>query len=139
MKNKSALYGVLIFICLFGFILTSHSANYGQNIIAVSPKAASDLITQHKGDSEFVILDIRTPGEFQSGHLPNAILIDFYANTFADEINRLDRQKTYLLHCRSGNRSTRSLSLFEKLKFQKIYHLSSGINGWKAEGLPLSK
>ncbi len=139
MKNKSALYGVLIFICLFGFILTSYSANYGQNIIAVSPKAASDLIAQHSGDSEFVILDIRTPGEFQSGHLPESVLIDFYSKTFAEKISRLDKNKTYLIYCRSGNRSTRSLGLFQNLKFQKVYHMASGIIGWNAEGLPLSK
>jgi len=62
-------------------------------------------------------------------------MIDFYSRAFAEEINHLDKGKTYLIYCRSGNRSTRSLELFQKLKFQKIYHLSSGINGWKSEGL----
>jgi rhodanese-related sulfurtransferase len=64
-------------------------------------------------------------------------MIDFYSKTFSEEINRLDKGKAYLIYCRSGNRSTRSLELFQKLKFQKIYHLSSGINGWKSEGLPV--
>ncbi len=92
MKSKPATYGILVFVSLFGFILLSYSSQVDHVIEAVSAKQASDLIEKHKGDSEFVILDIRTPGEFQSGHLPNAILIDFYVNTFADEINRLDRQ-----------------------------------------------
>jgi rhodanese-related sulfurtransferase len=105
----------------------------------VSPKEAFALIETHKEDSNFVILDIRTPGEYQSGHLKNSIMIDFYSKTFAEEVNRLDKGKTYLIHCRSGNRSTRSMGLFKKLKFQKIYHLSSGINGWNSEGLPLVK
>jgi len=95
------------------------------------------LIEKHNGDSDFVILDVRTPGEYQSGHIKDSIMIDFYSNSFMDEIGRLDKEKSYLVYCRSGNRSARSMSLFKKLEFQKIYHLSSGINGWNSEGLPL--
>jgi len=137
MKKKLATYALLIFIILLGFVLHSLSAETGNSIIAVSAKEAADLIDKHNGDTDFVILDIRTPGEYQNGHIENSIMIDFYSKTFAEEVNRLDKGKTYLLHCRSGNRSTRSMELFKKLKFQKIYHLSPGINGWKSEGLPV--
>jgi len=108
-------------------------------ILAVSAKEASDLIDKHSGDNEFAILDIRTPGEFQSGHLAKSIPIDFYSQTFADQLNRLDKTKTYLVYCRTGNRSTKSLELFKKLKFQKIYHFASGIGAWKSEGFAVVK
>ena len=139
MQKKLTGYIILLFILLFGFILPSCSAQQEQNITALSPKEASNLIEKHKGDSDFVILDIRTPGEYQSGHLQNAVIIDFYSKSFADEIGRLDKEKSYLVYCRSGNRSARSMDLFKKLQFQKIYHLSSGINSWNSEGLPLVK
>ena len=137
MQKKLTGYTVLLFILLFGFMLPSCGAQQDRNITALAPTEASNLIEKHKGDSEFVILDIRTPGEYQSGHLQNAIMIDFYAQSFADEIGRLDRDKSYLVYCRSGNRSARSMDLFKKLQFQKIYHLTSGIREWISKGLPL--
>jgi rhodanese-related sulfurtransferase len=139
MQRKLTGYIILLFIILFGFILPSCQAKQEQNITALSPKEASNLIEKHKGDFDFVILDIRTPGEYQSGHLQNAVMIDFYSKSFADKIGHLDKEKSYLVYCRSGNRSARSMDLFRKLQFQKVYHLSTGIKGWNSEGLPLVK
>ena len=139
MQTKRTGFTILLFIILFGFILPSCQAQQDQNITALSPKEASKLIETRTGDSDFIILDIRTPGEYQSGHLKDAAMIDYYSKSFVDEIGRLDKKKSYLVYCRSGNRSARSMDLFKKLEFQKIYHLSSGINGWKSEGLPLVK
>ena len=139
MQPKRTGFIILIAVILFGFILPSCQAQQDQNIPALSPKEALKLVETHTGDSDFVILDIRTPGEYQSGHLKNATMIDYYSKSFVDEIGRLDKQKSYLVYCRSGNRSARSMDLFKKLQFQKIYHLSSGINGWISEGLPLVK
>ena len=139
MKKKLIPYAIPIFIICLGFVLPSVSAQDSTRIIAVSAKEAADLIDKHSGDSDFAILDIRTPGEYQSGHLPDAILVDFYSQTFADQLNHLDKKKTYLIYCRTGNRSTSTLSLFKKLKFEKIYHMSTGISGWKSQDLPVIK
>jgi len=139
MKNKHIAYAIPIFIICIGFLIPSLSAQDSTRIIAVSAKEAADLIDKHNGDDEFAILDIRTPGEFQSGHLAKSIPIDFYSQTFADQLNRLDKTKTYLVYCRTGNRSTKSLELFKKLKFQKVYHMASGISAWKSEGFTVVK
>ena len=139
MQKKLTAFGIILLVIFLAFILLSPSAQSDQQFTVVSPKEASALIETHKGDSDFVILDIRTSGEYQSGHIEDSIMIDFYSKAFAEEVNRLDKGKTYLIHCLSGNRSTRSMELFKKLQFQKIYHLSSGINGWNSEGLPVVK
>ena len=139
MKKKLITYAIPVFIICLGFILPPLSAQDSTRIIAVSAKEAADLIDKHNGDSDFAILDIRTPGEFQSGHLQSAILIDFYSQTFADRLSRLDKEKKFLIYCRSGNRSTRSLEIFKKLKFQKVYHMANGISTWKSEGFPVVK
>ena len=139
MKNKHIAYAIPIFIICIGFLIPSLSAQDSTRIIAVSAKEAADLIDKHNGDDEFAILDIRTPGEFQSGHLAKSIPIDFYSQTFADQLNRLDKTKTYLVYCRTGNRSTKSLELFKKLKYQKVYHMASGISAWKSEGFTVVK
>ena len=139
MKKKLIPYAIPIFVICLGFVSPSLSAQDSTRIIAVSAKEAADLIDKHNRDSDFAILDIRTPGEFQSGHLPKSILIDFYSKTFADQLSRLDKEKTFLIYCRTGNRSTKSLEIFKKLKFQKIYHMASGISAWKSEGFAVVK
>ena len=77
MKKKLITYAIPVFIICLGFVLPSLRAQDSTRIIAVSAKEAADLIDKHNGDSDFAILDIRTPGEFQSGHLPNPSLSIF--------------------------------------------------------------
>ena len=139
MKKKLITYAIPVFIICLGFVLPSLRAQDSEGITTVSAKQAADLIDKHSEDKDFAILDIRTPGEFQAGHLARSIPIDFYSQSFADQLNRLDKKKTYLVYCRTGNRSTSSLSLFKKLKFEKIYHMSNGISGWKSQDLPVTK
>ena len=139
MKKRLIIFAMPIFIICLGFMLPLLSAQENTRIMTVSAKEAADLIDKHVGDSDFAILDIRTPGEFQSGHLQSAILIDFYSQTFADQLSRLDKGKKFLIYCRTGNRSARSLEIFKKLKFQKIYHMANGISTWKSEGFPVVK
>lgn len=139
MQKKLSGYIVLLNLILFSLILPSCSARQDEVITALSAKEASNLIEKHKGNPEFIIIDIRTPGEYQSGHLKDSIMIDFYSKSFVENIGGLDRKKSYLVYCRSGNRSARSMDLFKKLKFQKIYHLSSGIKSWYAAGLPVAQ
>jgi rhodanese-related sulfurtransferase len=139
MKKKLIAFAMQVVIIWFGFVVPALSDQDSEHVIAVSAKEAADLIDKHNGDNEFAILDIRTPGEFQSGHLAKSIPIDFYSPTFGDQLNRLDKTKTYLVYCRTGNRSTKSLELFQKLKFQKVYHMASGISAWKSEGFAVVK
>jgi len=111
----------------------------GAEIIHVTAKEATGLIETQKNDSEFVILDIRTPAEYQAGHIADAVLIDYYSKDFSYKIGQLDKSKAYLVYCRSGNRTGRSLGLFRKFNFERIYNLKSGINEWLALGLPLTQ
>ena len=139
MKKKLIVFAILVVIICLGFVLTSQSDPDSKHITAISAKEAAELIDKHDEESEFVILDIRTPGEFKSGHLAESVLIDFYSQTFAENLSRLNKEKTYLIYCRSGNRSSKSLEIFKKLKFQKVYHMASGIRSWQSEGFPVVK
>ena len=86
-----------------------------------------------KDNPNAVILDIRTPAEFNEGHIPNAVNIDYKADGFESELDKLDRDTTYLMHCRSGRRSANSFETFKKLGFKNIIHMDDGILGWKEE------
>ncbi|MDB4313255.1 rhodanese-like domain-containing protein, partial [Akkermansiaceae bacterium] len=80
------------------------------------------------------VIDIRTPEEFASGHLPGAIMIDFKSADFKTELAKLDRSKEYLFHCKSGGRSTQSIEAWKEFNFGEIYHLNGGILSWTEAG-----
>ena len=86
-----------------------------------------------KDNPNAVVLDIRTPAEFNEGHIPNAVNIDYKADSFESELDKLDRDTTYLMHCRSGRRSANSFETFKKLGFKNIIHMDDGILGWKED------
>lgn len=100
----------------------------------VDSQRAEELIGSQE---DLVVLDVRTPEEFASGALPNAILIDINSPTFADEIARLDTSKPYLVYCRSGNRSATAVEIMEEAGFGEIYELANGIQAWVGSGRPL--
>jgi len=103
----------------------------------ISPEDAYELIQKNKGNPDFVILDVRTPQEFLQGHIDGAINIDFRSKSFRDELNKLNKTKTYLVYCRTGYRSGLAAEIMEDLGFQHIYNMKGGIVKWQAKGLPV--
>ena len=84
------------------------------------------------------VLDIRTPEEFAEGHIEGALNINFYDDDFKEQLSRLDRNTPYLLHCRSGGRSGKSMAAFKELRFKNIAHMTAGMNGWREAGEPVT-
>ncbi len=110
-----------------------------QIIENVTPQEAFTLIQENQNNPAFVIIDVRTQEEFAEGHIENAVIIDYYSETFRDDINQLDKSKTYFIYCRSGNRSGKALNIMAGLGFQEVYNMLGGIIEWNAEGLPTTK
>ena len=92
-----------------------------------------------KGGTDQVLLDIRTPAEYSQGHIKSAINIDFYSPEFRTRLEELDKTKTYLLYCHSGNRTSKTLPLMRELGFQKVIALKHGLNEWSGNKYPLEK
>ena len=90
-------------------------------------------------DSSVVVLDVRTPGEFQTGHLANAVNIDYEGLNFEGEVNKLDKTKTYAVYCRSGRRSGLATDMMAKDGFKSIYNLEGGIEAWQSAGKTLER
>ena len=134
---------VLTVLLIIGAVLTGGCAPAQeaptQIIENVTPQEAFTLIQDNKNNPDFVIIDVRTPEEFAQEHIENAINIDYYSETFRDELNNLDKNKNYLIYCRSGNRSGSALNIMAELNFREAYNMRGGINEWKAEGLPTTK
>lgn len=85
-----------------------------------------ELIT--KGNT--LVIDVRTPVEFSEAHIKNAINIDYFSKSFSETISKLDKQKTILVYCAAGGRSTSACLDFKKLGFKKVYNLIGGYDDW---------
>lgn len=84
-----------------------------------------------------VVLDVRTPGEFATGHIENAINIDVEGMTFNSEIAKLDKNVEYAVYCRSGRRSAVAAEKMAEAGFTKLTNLQDGIISWQGAGYPL--
>ncbi len=102
----------------------------------VSAEDADKLLKERK---DVVVIDLRNEAEFKTGHIAGAKNIDFLDSEFAKQVGALDKMKTYLVHCGSGRRSTKSLEVFQAQKFSSILHLNEGFKAWEAAGKPVEK
>ena len=126
MKNQ-----FLIFIA----ILAGCSPAEKKETAATVPAETSSLNVQQfnemlSADRDVVLLDVRTPGEVADGMIPGAVVIDFTAPDFADKISTLDREKTYLVYCKVGGRSSRAIEQMKGVGFKKLYNLEGGYDAW---------
>jgi rhodanese-related sulfurtransferase len=123
---------------------TEHSAHAKGCIVKqLCPRECRDLVERFSGmrsqdtsgDGKcLVILDLRTPQEYETCHLKGSINLDFRSSSFKDQIAILDRDNAYLLYCRTGVRSGRALMLMMSLGFKELYNLTKGIEQWQREG-----
>lgn len=104
-----------------------------------APKEALELIQKNSNNPGFVILDVRTPEEFESGHIEGAININYNADAFAEDLNKLDKNKLYLVYCRTGRRSSDTVDIMTRQGFGELYRIDGDIVKWKSEGLPVVK
>jgi phage shock protein E len=82
---------------------------------------------------DVIILDVRTEGEFRSGHIPGAILMDMSSRDFAQKVETLDKTKRVLVYCRSGNRSIPASRTVANAGFPEVYNLRRGILEWDGQ------
>ncbi|UOR07079.1 rhodanese-like domain-containing protein [Hymenobacter aerilatus] len=117
---------LLTFAGALAFTQLSCSSN-----TSVTPTETAALLQK----PDVVLLDVRTPEEYADGHLAGARNIDFKASDFNDRIAQLDKSKTYVLYCASGNRSGKTAKLMAENGFTKVDN-AGGFKDLKAAGLP---
>ncbi len=81
-----------------------------------------------------VVIDVRTPQEYKAGFIGNAINYDVMDSlSFVNSISALNKDKKYLLYCKSGRRSGKALLMMKNMGFQNVHHLKGGVTDWKGE------
>lgn len=125
---------VVLLVCFSMSFVFAGDAVY--ETLHVNALEAGQIINEKP---ELQVLDVRTPREFDEGHLDGAINIDYHAGDFAERVKLLDPDLVYLVHCRSGVRSGKALSILRGAGLNRLVHLDGGINAWLTQGLPTVK
>lgn len=90
---------------------------------------------------KYIVIDVRTKEEFDAGHIKGALNFDYYNEEFEDEIeaNLKDKNKPYILYCRSGMRSLYSAQILEDLGYTDVTNMKGGFLAWQSAGKPVEE
>jgi rhodanese-related sulfurtransferase len=133
---------VIIFSGIYVVLIKDDSDTKSKQSITaedITTKEAFDLIQNNSESPDFVILDVRTLDEYNEGHIENATMLDFYNESFADDLDQLDKNATYLVYCRTGNRSRSATDIMVELGFTEVYNMLGGIVQWDKDGYKIVK
>ncbi len=117
-------------VVLLSLILVCCTAN------SDSKKAADLEISEFESlrkSGNVLVLDVRTSDEFNSGHIPGAVNIDYYSDDFEQKVQQLKAHDSVLVYCASGRRSAASAEVLKKAGFSYIGNLKGGYNKWSAQ------
>ncbi|NMM48985.1 rhodanese-like domain-containing protein [Marinigracilibium pacificum] len=95
----------------------------------IDPEEARELMEQ----PETIIIDVRTPQEWEEGIIPGALKMNIMDQDFAQRISEMDKDKKYLMVCRSGNRSAKACQYMSSIGFSHLYNLDGGMLDWDGE------
>jgi len=107
-----------------------------QIIQRISLEETKEVVDNRK-ENNIIIIDIRTPMEFQYGHIIDSLNIDFYEYDFIENLNMLDKTKKYLIYCRHANRTSYALQMMKQLGFEYVLEMDMGITYWYQNGWEL--
>lgn len=127
-------------IKIFSFLLVlvffaSCQAQEKKGFQLLPAKEFSNKVTSEKGQ----VIDVRTPKEFQQGHLKNAQNIHLYDQDFGQRIDKLDKKQTVYVYCKAGGRSAEAVEIMQNHGFVNIIELDGGTDSWSEANLPLER
>lgn len=120
---------------IVGLTLFNCKQSSAQQSTLLEPQEFKEFLT----NNDVLLVDVRTPQEFKSGHIENAANINFLSSDFEQNVQKLDTTKTLVIYCRSGNRSGKSTSVFLNAGFNEVRDLKGGVLNWQKSGLELEK
>lgn len=121
---------LIAFICAFILLGCAKIVEKKLSTTSISPIQFQELLNS----GEYTLLDVRTHEEVaekNGGKITSTALhLDFFSADFSDQISQLDRDKKYLVYCRSGNRSGKTIALMNSQGFSETFDLAGGKTAW---------
>ena len=114
---------------------TSASSAPVAAVTTIGPAELVDVVAEEG----IVVLDVRTPVEYAEGHVAGAVNIDVSSPSFGEEISALDPDATYVVYCRSGNRSADAAAQMVEAGFTDVYDVDAGLATLSSAGVPLTR
>lgn len=105
--------------------------------IAEPGVVSADTAAELAARDDVEVIDVRTPEEFEEGHLEGAARIGIADDDFRDQLDQLDRGGNYLVYCRTDNRSGQAVTVMREMGFENVWDLDGGVSAWADAGLPL--
>ncbi|OQX82321.1 MAG: hypothetical protein B6D64_00695 [Bacteroidetes bacterium 4484_276] len=125
-----------VFVLCAGPVKSVYPATQDTLQVHYNVYQCDSLVQANATNPDFVILDVRTSGEYLYEHLMGSINRNYYASNFNELIDALPRHKMYLIHCRSGGRSVNTYNMMLGMDFTRVVNMQGGIMAWKAASLP---
>lgn len=125
----------ILSVLLVLFSLTSCLKKQVEGVKVVDVAAYEKQLKQ----SDVQLIDVRTPEEFNQGHLENAKNINIMGDDFDAQVASLDKTKPVMVYCKSGGRSAKASERLKELGFTTITDLEGGITNWNSENKPTVK
>ena len=97
--------------------------------------SAAELHAQRDSGAAPVVIDVRTPAEYASGHIPGAVNVPF--DQVAQRMAEIDAPHGVALYCMVGPRARKGEAALLAAGYEKILHLEGGLAAWQAAGLPV--
>ena len=119
---------------------TSETASSAQDTAAIMEDVSNDRFLALMADKpEALLLDVRTPEEWNEGHLAGASHADYWGDeqAFQAAMDAIPRDRPVLVYCAGGGRSGLTAKELIKAGHREVYNLENGISGWIAEGHPV--
>ena len=114
------------------FLYSFASCNNDNNNL-VSAIKFSEIISN---DKSVIIIDVRTPDEFNKGHLKNSLNVNWFDENFDENLNIFSKDLPVMVYCLSGGRSSKANERIKSLGFKNVYELDGGILEWRKNKLP---
>jgi len=120
-----------ILLLIVSIVLLSCNEQKAKPFESIAPKEFADKIKTTENPQ---ILDVRTPDEFASEHIDNAVNVNWNADDFVTKVESYDKSKPVFVYCLSGGRSKKAAAKLQELGFTTIYELDGGFLNWSEEG-----
>ena len=118
-----------------GALVTAAAFAQDPDSTKVTSISAVELQERRGSGAAPVVIDVRTPNEYASGHIPGAVNIPF--DQVAQRISEIDAPHGVALYCMIGPRARKGESALLAAGYEKIFHLEGGFAAWQAAGLPV--